>query len=97
MPNIKFSFLYRDAANYKTFSEVIFTNLENIPLEEIRQTILPSGFQAVDVGHGGSWFAQTSRELLYDLFFLQHHLKSQVPAEFNEVINAYRKLPVFNF
>ena len=40
MYNIKFSFLYRDAANYKTFSEVVFANRENIPLEVIRKTIL---------------------------------------------------------
>jgi hypothetical protein len=31
MPNIKFSFLYRDAANYKTFAAIVFANSENIP------------------------------------------------------------------
>jgi len=40
MPNIKFSFLYRDAANYKTFGEVVFANPENLPLASIRQTIV---------------------------------------------------------
>jgi hypothetical protein len=28
MPHIRFSFLYRDAANYKTFSDLIFANPE---------------------------------------------------------------------
>lgn len=40
MPNICFSFLYRDAANYKTFGEVVFANPENVPLDTIRQILL---------------------------------------------------------
>ena len=40
MPHIKFSFLYRDAANYKTFGEVVFVNPENLPLESARQILL---------------------------------------------------------
>lgn len=42
MPNIKFSFLYRDAANYKTWGEVVFANPENLSAKDIRQTILNS-------------------------------------------------------
>jgi hypothetical protein len=42
MPNIQFSFLYRDAANYKTFAAIVFANPENIPLEDIKKTILTS-------------------------------------------------------
>jgi hypothetical protein len=33
---------YRDAANYKTFAAFVFANPENIPLEDIRKTILAS-------------------------------------------------------
>ena len=33
---------YRDAANYKTFAAIVFANPENIPLEEIKKTILTS-------------------------------------------------------
>jgi hypothetical protein len=33
---------YRDAANFKTFAAIVFANPENIPLEDIRKTILAS-------------------------------------------------------
>ena len=33
--NIKFSYLYRDGANYKYFNEVVFSNPNEIPLEKI--------------------------------------------------------------
>jgi hypothetical protein len=39
MPNIRFSFLYRDAANYKTFSDLIFANLDGIPLDTVRAIV----------------------------------------------------------
>ena len=42
MTNTEFSFLYRDAANYKTFGSVVYTNSENTPLAHIRKTILAS-------------------------------------------------------
>lgn len=35
MPNIKFSYLYRDGANYKKYDNVIFANPENIDLSEL--------------------------------------------------------------
>ena len=37
--NIKFSYLYRDGANYKQFGQVIFINDKKISVEEIRETI----------------------------------------------------------
>ena len=40
--NIEFSFLYRDAGNYKTFSSVVFSNPTNLELENIRQIIQTS-------------------------------------------------------
>lgn len=37
--NIKFSYLYRDAANYKQWHEEIFTNQYNFPIKEIDEFI----------------------------------------------------------
>ena len=37
--NIQFSYLYRDAGNYKLYGQVVFGNPENIALEEIRNII----------------------------------------------------------
>jgi hypothetical protein len=34
MPNIKFSYLYRDGSNYKRFSHIIFSNPDDIDLQE---------------------------------------------------------------
>jgi hypothetical protein len=39
MSNIKFSYLYRDGGNYKTFGEAFFANPDNIPLAEIEALI----------------------------------------------------------
>ena len=39
MPNIKFSYLYRDGGNYKNFGFVIFDNHDNLTLEEIEMLI----------------------------------------------------------
>jgi len=37
--NIKLSYLYRDASNYKLFGQVIFRNPENLSIEEINRKI----------------------------------------------------------
>jgi hypothetical protein len=37
--NIKFSYLYRDGANYKQFNQVVFNNPSNLTVEEIAATI----------------------------------------------------------
>ncbi len=37
--NIKFSYLYRDGANYKKFNEVVFANPSNLNTQEIETTI----------------------------------------------------------
>lgn len=36
MPNIRFSYLYRDAANYKNFGVVVFLNLNNTDITELK-------------------------------------------------------------
>jgi hypothetical protein len=39
MPNIKFSYLYRDGANYKNYGSVIFANPTNIELSALESLI----------------------------------------------------------
>ncbi len=40
MANVKFCFLYRDAGNYKTFGEIVFSNPEHLGVKEIEAKIL---------------------------------------------------------
>jgi hypothetical protein len=40
MNNIKFVYLYRDGANYKSWGEVVFTNLEQETLTEIEARLI---------------------------------------------------------
>lgn len=40
MNNIRLNYLYRDGANYKSWGEVIFSNLEKMPLDEIEEKLL---------------------------------------------------------
>jgi len=41
MPNIKFNYFYRDGANYKNFSSVIFENPDDINLDVLLKIIKP--------------------------------------------------------
>jgi hypothetical protein len=41
MPNIKFNYLYRDSANYKDFSSVIFDNPNDIRIDVLLKIIKP--------------------------------------------------------
>jgi len=49
MPNIKFSYLYRDGANYKNYNSIIFDNPDNIVLSELENLIRS---KLID----GTWF-----------------------------------------
>lgn len=40
MNNIKFNYLYRDGANYKSWGEVIFTNPEQLSLDTIETKLI---------------------------------------------------------
>jgi hypothetical protein len=40
MSNVKFNYLYRDGANYKSWGEVVFANPENLALDEIEKTLI---------------------------------------------------------
>jgi hypothetical protein len=39
MGNIKFSYLYRDAGNYKQWGSVIFSNSEGLPLDTVAKAL----------------------------------------------------------
>lgn len=43
MDNVKFNYLYRDGANYKSWGEVVFTNPEQLTVDEI-ETRLTGAF-----------------------------------------------------
>ena len=49
MPNIKFSYLYRDAANNKNFNAIIFDNPNNVDLSNLERLIRS---KLID----GTWF-----------------------------------------
>lgn len=38
--NIKFIYLYRDSANYKSWNDVVFENPDQLPLEEIENNLI---------------------------------------------------------
>jgi len=61
MANIKFSYLYRDGANYKNFGAVMFENPDNIDVTEL-ETIIRS--MLIDA----TWF-YADKWLLPDLHF----------------------------
>lgn len=65
MPNIKFSFLYRDAANYKTWGEVVFANPQNLTKEEVQQSIMNS-CNPDGCFDPGPWGLPNIRTLPYD-------------------------------
>ncbi len=56
MPDIKFSYLYRDASNYKNFGEIIFSNPTHLSIE-ILETIIKS--KLID----GQWFFANDWEI----------------------------------
>ncbi len=39
MPNIKFSYLYRDGSNYKNFGSVVIANPEKLSLKSVEKII----------------------------------------------------------
>jgi len=61
MPNIKLKYLYRDYANYKNYGEAIFTNPDNLSLEDADTTLRANLMD-------GEWF-YASRWGLKDLHF----------------------------
>jgi hypothetical protein len=66
--NIRFSYLYRDAGNFKNWGEVVFRNPLNIPLEDLakqlRQSLLDEKyFDAFSVSVPELFFDDYDEEL----------------------------------
>lgn len=74
--NIKFSYLYRDGANYKNFNEVVFLNPDGIGLEEIKSIIKK---RLVD----GCWFIVKDWNLP-DLHFKEYPWDNSIDHEWHE-------------
>lgn len=69
--NIRFSYLYRDAGNFKNFGEVIFSNPENVPLNilisKAKLALLDElYFDATSVGVPDLFFDDYDEELDHD-------------------------------
>lgn len=74
MPNILFSYMYRDSANYKNHGEVVFANPNNMKISEISMEI-------EDKLMDGEWF-HAHRWHLPDLHF--EKWDSEIDHDFHE-------------
>ena len=74
--NIKFSYLYRDASNYKRHYEVIFTNPNALRLEEIEKIIKDNLIEDY-------WFIAKEWELP-DVHFKNYAWDNQIDHEWHE-------------
>lgn len=54
MPNIKFSYRYRDGANYKNYGHVIFSETLSIDLDKL-QTLIQSKLISGEFFYVGEW------------------------------------------
>ena len=52
--NVKLCYLYRDAANYKRYGEVVFSNDSELPIQKIKAVILASLIEG-EFFHAGKW------------------------------------------
>ncbi|MEO9146287.1 MAG: hypothetical protein ABI237_12105 [Ginsengibacter sp.] len=75
--NIKLSYLYRDASNYKQFHEVVFANPNDIPFKEILPLIRS---RLID----GCWFIAKDWNLP-DMHFKEYDWDEEVDHEWHEV------------
>lgn len=69
--NIRFSYLYRDAGNFKNWGEIIFSNPHNVPLEnlsaQVKLALLDEMyFDAFAVGVPDRFFDDYDEELDHD-------------------------------
>jgi hypothetical protein len=74
--NIKLSYFYRDAANYKNFGEVVFANAADLPLAQIEQLIRSKLIEA-------TWFV-ADKWTLPDLHFKEFNWDSELDHEWHE-------------
>lgn len=85
--NIKFSYLYRDAGNYKIFSEVIFANPNSLSIQDMEHLIrskLIDGewFYAKDWGLSNLHFEDWDEDIDHGF----HEFENLSPTE--ESVNA---------
>ncbi len=75
--NIKLSYLYRDASNYKQYNQVVFANPMELPLQQI-QAIITS--KLID----GSWFIAKDWNLP-DLHFKEYDWDDETDHHWHEL------------
>jgi hypothetical protein len=75
--NIKLSYLYRDASNYKRFNEVVFRNPNAITFDEIHSIIRS---KLID----GCWFVAKDWNLP-DMHFQEYEWNNEVDHEWHEL------------
>lgn len=74
--NVKFSYLYRDAGNYKNFGEVVFSNDKGLTIQEIQAVIFACLIEE-------RWFV-ADRWSLPDLHFKEFDWDSELDHEWHE-------------
>ncbi len=75
--NIKFIYLYRDAANYKQHNKVVFTNPNKFPPQEIRSIIRS---RLIDNG----WFIAKDLHLP-DIHFKNYNWDDEIDHQWHEL------------
>jgi hypothetical protein len=78
--NIKFRYLYRDGANYKSFNEIIFRNRDNLNLKEVDEIIRA---KLID----SKWFVATDWKIP-DMHFKEYSWDSDIDHEWHEFENV---------
>lgn len=74
--NVKLSYLYRDAGNYKNFGEVVFWNDSNLSIPFLEESLFPN---LID----GSWFVADKWQLP-DLHFKEFDWNSELDHDWHE-------------
>ena len=74
--NIRFSYLYRDGANYKNFNEIVFSNPNFIDSKEIEKTIRN---KLID----GQWFICKEWNLP-DMHFTEFSYDAEIDHDWHE-------------
>jgi hypothetical protein len=74
--NIKFSYVYRDAVNYKQHNEIVFANPTKVPIEEIQAIITSKLIE-------GGWFIAKDWKLP-DMHFKEYNWDDEIDHEWHE-------------
>jgi len=74
--NIKFTDLYRDAANYKQYYEIIFANSNELPIQKIQSAITKN---LID----GNWFIAKDWNLP-DIHFKEYDWDDEIDHSWHE-------------